>query len=42
MAIVTAACRSIVEAHGGALRMAPASPFGTVFHLSLPIPAISS
>src|SRR6202023_2016025 len=35
-------CRSIVEAHGGALRVAPASPFGTVFHLSLPIPAVSS
>src|SRR5580692_812310 len=35
-------CRSIVEANGGALRVAPASPFGTVFYLSLPIPAVSS
>ena len=35
-------CRSIIEAHGGALRVAPASPFGTVFHLSLPIAAAGS
>jgi C4-dicarboxylate-specific signal transduction histidine kinase len=35
-------CRSIIEAHGGALRVAPASPFGTVFHLTLPIPAAGS
>ncbi len=35
-------CRSIVEAHGGTLRVSPASPFGTVFHLTLPIPAAGS
>jgi signal transduction histidine kinase len=35
-------CRSIVEAHGGALRVTPASPFGTVFHLTLPLPAAGS
>jgi C4-dicarboxylate-specific signal transduction histidine kinase len=35
-------CRSIVEAHGGALRVAPASPFGTVFHLTLPLAAAGS
>lgn len=35
-------CRSIVEAHGGALRVTSASPFGTVFHLTLPIPAADS
>ena len=35
-------CRSIIEAHGGALRVSPASPFGTVFHLTLPIPAAGS
>jgi C4-dicarboxylate-specific signal transduction histidine kinase len=35
-------CRSIVEAHGGALRVTPADPFGTVFHLTLPLPAAGS
>jgi signal transduction histidine kinase len=35
-------CRSIVEAHGGALRVAPASPVGTVFRLTLPIAADGS
>ncbi len=35
-------CRSIIEAHGGALRVAPASPFGTIFHLTLPIAAAGS
>jgi C4-dicarboxylate-specific signal transduction histidine kinase len=35
-------CRSIIEAHGGALRVTPASPFGTVFHLTLPPPAAGS
>ena len=35
-------CRSIVEAHGGTLRVSPANPFGTVFHLTLPIPAAGS
>jgi signal transduction histidine kinase len=35
-------CRSIIEGHGGALRVAPASPFGTVFQLTLPIPTVSS
>jgi signal transduction histidine kinase len=32
-------CRSIVEAHGGALRVSSGHPFGTVFHLTLPMPA---
>jgi signal transduction histidine kinase len=35
-------CRSIIEAHGGALRVSSASPFGTVFHLTLPIPTVGS
>ena len=34
--------RSIIEAHGGALRVSSASPSGTVFHLTLPIPAVGS
>jgi PAS domain S-box-containing protein len=29
-------CRSIIEAHGGRLWVLPGSPFGTVFHLTLP------
>jgi PAS domain S-box-containing protein len=29
-------CRSIIEAHGGRLWALPRSPFGTVFHLTLP------
>jgi PAS domain S-box-containing protein len=29
-------CRSIIEAHGGKLWALPRSPFGTVFHLTLP------
>ena len=29
-------CRSIIEAHGGRLWTLPRSPFGTVFHLTLP------
>jgi signal transduction histidine kinase len=35
-------CRTIIEAHGGALRVTPASPFGTVFYLTLPLPAAGS
>ncbi len=31
-------CRSIVEAHGGALWVSSGNPFGTVFHLTLPMP----
>jgi PAS domain S-box-containing protein len=30
-------CRSIVEAHGGQLSVAPADPHGSVFHLELPV-----
>jgi signal transduction histidine kinase len=30
-------CRSIVEAHGGRLSTAPASPHGTVFEIVLPM-----
>ena len=30
-------CRSIIEAHGGRLSASPRSPFGTAFHLILPI-----
>jgi signal transduction histidine kinase len=29
-------CQSIIEAHGGKLWASPRSPFGTVFHLTLP------
>lgn len=29
-------CRTVVEQHGGALAHAPAHPFGTVFHFTLP------
>jgi signal transduction histidine kinase len=32
-------CRSIIEAHGGKLLVFPQSPFGTSFHLTLPIAA---
>jgi signal transduction histidine kinase len=30
-------CRSIIEAHGGKLLMSPQNPFGTCFHLTLPV-----
>ncbi|MGA7430743.1 MAG: PAS domain-containing protein [Xanthobacteraceae bacterium] len=30
-------CRSIIEAHGGGLWALPRSPFGTAFHLTLPL-----
>ncbi|MGB7039953.1 MAG: PAS domain-containing protein [Xanthobacteraceae bacterium] len=30
-------CRSIIEAHGGSLWALPRSPFGTAFHLTLPL-----
>ncbi len=39
MGLGLAICRSIIEAHGGALRISPRDPFGTVFHLTLPAPA---
>jgi PAS domain S-box-containing protein len=35
-------CRSIVEAHGGKLVVSPRSPFGTSFHLTLPVAASAS
>jgi len=35
-------CRSIIEAHGGKLLASPRDPFGTCFHLSLPISAANS
>jgi PAS domain S-box-containing protein len=38
MGLGLAICRSIVEAHGGALRVSPRDPVGTVFHLTLPAP----
>jgi PAS domain S-box-containing protein len=30
-------CRSIVDAHGGKLWASPCSPFGTAFHMTLPL-----
>jgi PAS domain S-box-containing protein len=35
-------CRSIVEAHNGKLSASPRSPFGSAFHLNLPISAAGS
>jgi signal transduction histidine kinase len=32
-------CRSIIEAHGGRLWASSRSPFGTAFHLTLPVAA---
>jgi len=29
-------CRSIVQAHGGSIRMAPMTPFGAAFEILLP------
>ena len=37
MGLGLAICRSIVEAHGGKLLVSPRRPFGTVFHLKLPV-----
>lgn len=36
MGLGLSVCRSIVEAHGGRLRVSPATPNGTVFEVSLP------
>jgi signal transduction histidine kinase len=30
-------CRSIIEAHGGRLWASPGTPYGSIFHLVLPI-----
>ena len=30
-------CRSIVEAHGGAMWATPNAPYGAMFHFSLPV-----
>jgi signal transduction histidine kinase len=38
MGLGLAICRSIVEAHGGALWVSSRDPVGTVFHLTLPAP----
>jgi PAS domain S-box-containing protein len=35
-------CRGIVQAHGGKLWAAPASPHGTEFHFTVPIAAVNS
>jgi signal transduction histidine kinase len=32
-----AVCRSIIESHGGSLRASDNNPYGTIFHLALPI-----
>jgi signal transduction histidine kinase len=32
-----AVCRTIIESHGGSLRASDNTPYGTVFHLALPI-----
>ena len=32
-------CRTIIESHGGKLAVSPKSPFGTSFHLTLPVAA---
>jgi signal transduction histidine kinase len=37
MGMGLAICRSIVEAHGGTIRAYPASPYGTVFEVELPL-----
>jgi signal transduction histidine kinase len=29
-------CRSIIESHGGAIRMSAKKPHGTIFHVALP------
>ncbi len=30
-------CRSIIESHSGTIRAAANKPFGTVFHVDLPV-----
>jgi PAS domain S-box-containing protein len=37
MGVGLAVCRSIIEAHGGKLWALPRQPFGTAFHLTIPI-----
>jgi PAS domain S-box-containing protein len=37
MGLGLAICRSIIEAHGGTLRVSSRDPVGTVFHLTLPV-----
>jgi signal transduction histidine kinase len=32
-------CRSIIDSHGGSLRASPNNPYGTIFHLVLPMTA---
>jgi light-regulated signal transduction histidine kinase (bacteriophytochrome) len=34
--VISAICRSIIEAHGGCVWVSPGSPHGTVFQFMLP------